>query len=278
MLPRHVVNALRNAFRSPGFSLFGARFARDYLRFALRASRSWGHTGPGTMTLLGARIDYPNQSHALFLVHEIFVQATYAFRSRSAAPLIVDCGANIGMATLFFKALFPAARVIAIEAEPNTCRWLRQTVERNGLQDVEIVPAAVLDRDGTVTLFTPGSDPGSMASSIRGESSQGGGVEVSAIRLSTLIREPVDLLKLDVEGAEYVVIRELVASGAIRWVREVVIEFHALAEEPDGPAALRQILAGAGMDVSADGREPSEVGIIRARRPDARKAGSARGS
>lgn len=273
MLPRHALNAFRNAFRSPGYGLFGVRFARDYLRVALRGARSWGHPGPGTLNFLGARIEYPNQSHALFLVHEVFVQATYAFRTRSAAPFIVDCGANIGITTLFFKALFPGARIVAVEPEPNTCRWLRTNVERNGLSGVEICPAAVGGRDGTVALFTPEADPGSMTSSIHSEWSHGVAAQVPSVRLSTLIREPVDFLKLDVEGAEYAVVRELVASGAITWVQEAVIEFHSLADEPGGAAALRELLAGAGMDVTVDEGASADAGIIRARR---RTAGTAR--
>jgi FkbM family methyltransferase len=278
MSPRHILHALRNAFRSRGFNLFGMPFARDYLWFALRGARSWGHTGPGALNFLGTRIEYPNQSHALFLLHEVFVLGTYAFRSSSTAPRIVDCGANIGITTLFFKALFPEGRVLAVEAHPDTCRWLRANVEANALQDVEIRPAAVADREGTVTLFSPEADPGSMVSSLRRGSPHGAAtVQVPAIRLSQLIREPVDFLKLDVEGAEYAVVRELVASGAIRWIREAVIEFHTVPESPDGPAALRELLVSAGMDVSVDAGGLPDVGIMRARRsPSALKAGSAR--
>lgn len=267
MSPRHVLHALRNAFRSRGFNLFGLPFARDYLWFALRGARSWGHTGPGALNFMGTRIEYPNQSHALFLLHEVFVEGTYAFRSSSAAPLIVDCGANIGVATLFFKALFPEGRVLAVEAHPDTCRWLRANVDGNALRDVEIRPAAVADREGMVALFTPEADLGSMVSSLRRGSSDGAAsVQVPAVRLSQLIREQVDFLKLDVEGAEYAVVRELVASGAIRWIQEAVIEFHVTPESPDGPAALQELLVGAGMDVSVDAGGSPDVGIMRARR------------
>jgi FkbM family methyltransferase len=266
MSPRHLLNALRNAFRSAGARLFGVRFARDYLRFAVRCARSWGSTAPGRLTVLGARIEYPNQSYALFLLHEVFVHATYAFRTASRAPRIVDCGANVGFSTVFFKALYPDARILAIEAEPGTCGWLRRNVEGNGLRGVEVRQAAVADRDGTVTLFTPASDPGSMTSSVRNEWARGAGAEVPAVRLSTLIREPVDFLKLDVEGAEYAVLRELVASGAVERIREMAIEFHAIQGEPDGPAELEALLAGAGMAVSVHPGEDGATGIIRARR------------
>lgn len=52
---------------------------RARLRFAARCARSWGTTQPGTVDLLGARIDYPNQSHALFLVPMIRLDDAVAY-------------------------------------------------------------------------------------------------------------------------------------------------------------------------------------------------------
>jgi hypothetical protein len=49
---------------------------------------------------------------------------------------------------------------------------------------------------------------------------------VNAVRLSEWITGPVDLLKLDIEGAEVAVIRDLEASGKLKFVRNMVIEYH----------------------------------------------------
>jgi hypothetical protein len=73
-----IIRVLRNAFFSKGFELFGFPFARDYLRLAWRASRRWGYQGPGRLKILGFRVEYLNQSHAVFLFHEIFVNAEHA--------------------------------------------------------------------------------------------------------------------------------------------------------------------------------------------------------
>ena len=149
----HAVRAIRNAFWSPGCRQFGLTFSRDYLRFAWRAARAWGHTGPGAVDLLGYRLDYSNQSHALFLVHEIFVNGAYVFSSPNPRPRILDCGANIGAAVLFFKAFRPDARVIAFEPDPTTFARLAQTIVTNGLQDVQAEEAAVGEADGTTTFY-----------------------------------------------------------------------------------------------------------------------------
>ena len=259
--------ALRNAFFSPGRRLFGLRFSRDYLRFAWRAARNWGHSGPGTLEFLGFRLDYFNQSEAMFLVHEVFVNAAYAFESSNPRPRIVDCGANIGMAVLFFKAFRPDAEVIAFEPDPTAFARLARTIEMNGLRNVRPENAAVVDKDGTVALYFNPSASGSMTASIDpawgGEARQ----EVRAVRLSAWIQEPVDFLKLDVEGAEYDVVRDLIDTDAIRWVLDAVIEYHELATRPDGVSRMVNALQAAGFDVHVtEEGGASSMGIIRARR------------
>ena len=130
---RRIMRAFRHAFLSNGFRLFGLRSSRDYLRFVWHAGRHWGDAGAGVLKMLGYRIDNFNQSHALFLVHEIFADGTYAFTSRAVCPRIVDCGANIGLSVIFFKALHPGANIVAFEPEPVTFARLKETMDRNGL-------------------------------------------------------------------------------------------------------------------------------------------------
>jgi FkbM family methyltransferase len=247
--PGRSLRAIRNAFRSEGFRLFGMRFARDYLRFAWRAARRWGATDAGTLNMLGFRIDYFNQSQALFLVHEVFVNGTYAFVARDARPRIIDCGANVGMSTLFFKALYPASSVIAIEPERAAFDRLSDTVARNRLREVTLINAALGELDGTTTLHRDGSDPGSLIATTTQSRSGTASEQVPAIRLSPLIDEPVDFLKLDVEGAEYGVLRELVAADAIRRVRQMVVEYHEVDAEPFGADQAVDALKAAGLEI-----------------------------
>ena len=262
------LRALRNAFFSPGRRLFGLKFSRDYLRFAWRAARDWGASGPGAVDLLGYRLEYTNQSHALFLVHEIFVNGAYQFDSSNPRPRIVDCGANVGAALLFFKAFRSDAEVLAFEPDPTTFARLKQTIASNHLQGVIAENAAVGEKEGTVAFYSSRADPGSLTASVKpswgGDASQ----QVRVVRLSDWIREPVDFLKLDVEGAEYEVIRDLIATDAIRWVREAVIEYHELDSEPDGVPRMIEALQAAGLDVAVT-PDPKRTGLIRARRRNA---------
>ena len=257
---------VRNAFFSYGARRFGLKFSRDYLRFALGASRRWGSSAPGSVQLVGRRVEHGNQTHALFLVHELFVNGAYDFHASSAAPRIIDAGANIGMAVVFFKALYPDAHITAYEPEPETFAMLERNVTANALTGVELVSAAVGDRSGTAVLYTDES-AGSITASL--DAGWGGATSrtVRTVRLSESVDGPVDFLKLDVEGAEYAVVRDLVSSGRIAWVREAVIEAHDIASEPDGIPSLVEALRGAGMVVTVSPDGPSSrAGLIHARR------------
>jgi FkbM family methyltransferase len=263
----HAVRALRNAFFSPGRRLFGPRFSWDYLRLAWRAARSWGASGEGTIDFLGCRLDYSNQSHAVFLVHEIFVNAAYVFDSPNPRPRVLDCGANIGVAVLFFKKFRPDAYVIAFEPDPTAFAHLVRTIQVNGLRCVQAENVAVSEKEGVVAFYGDASDPGSLTSSLKPSWGGDARQEVRAVRLSTWIREPIDFLKLDVEGSEYGVIRDLIDTNAIRWVREAAIEYHELDAKPDAVSRMTRALRASGFEVRVTAADAQHrIGMIRARR------------
>jgi FkbM family methyltransferase len=252
--------AARNAFRSRGTRLFGWTFVRDYLRIAWITSQRWGATEPGTLSIAGCRIDYFNRSDAVFLVHEIFVNATYFFPSPTPAPRIIDCGANIGMATLFFKSLYPASAVIAVEPARETFELLKANISRNHLRDVTLINAALAEQPGSVAISTPG--PGSIAATAGGRPG-GSTASVQAITLSSLLDEPADFVKIDVEGAEYGVVRELIASGRIGRVRHMVLEYHEADRRSEELQATLGSLRAAGLRVDQEHHQDGRTGVLR---------------
>jgi FkbM family methyltransferase len=74
----------------------------------------------------------------------IFFEETYFFRAASPEPVILDCGSNIGMSVLYFKMLYPAARIIA----PAAFAKLRDNVARNSLTGVTLHNCALSDEEG----------------------------------------------------------------------------------------------------------------------------------
>ncbi len=177
----------------------------------------------GRLSLCGLDIEYPDALSLAPQWHDLFVRQTLAFTSATDAPRVLDCGANVGLATLAVKRAYPRARVTAFEADPAIAAVCARNLARNGAGDVQVVAAAVWREAGEVAFRQEGSDSGAIegvAADTRGTS-----VTVPAVRLRDfVVREPVDLLKLDVEGAEWVLLEDL--EGALDHVRALHVEVH----------------------------------------------------
>ena len=182
--------------------------------------------GPGWSDVAGFQMRYLEAQWMRYLFREVFAEREYWFSAATTRPVILDCGSNIGMAILFFKALYPDAEITAFEPAPWACAAIEETIRANALRDVTLHNAALAEQDGMLELYHDPDHPGSAVMSVFRERMPGETVSVPAVRLSRYVGESVDFLKLDVEGSELPVLRELVASGAIGRIRQMVIEFH----------------------------------------------------
>jgi FkbM family methyltransferase len=205
--------------------------------------------------LLGFRVAFQSPRVLWFLFHEIFVEHTYFFESTAPQPVIIDAGANIGLATLFFKTLHPEARIVCFEPDPDNFILLTRNVERNRLSHVELHQSAVSDTAEPIVFYTSPSDSPLRHSTVEARVASPEHIVVPAVRLSTYVGEDVDLLKLDVEGSERQVLPELIASGAIGRIKRMHLEYHHHIESHrnDLSATLAQLeRAGFGYQLRAD--------------------------
>ena len=216
--------------RFGSFHALGARRAaagRTYRAHAMHELlRRRDPAGPGWAEVAGFRLRYLEAEWMRYLYREVFAEREYWFATDGPRPVILDCGSNIGMAILFFKALYPDAQITAFEPAPWACAAIDETIRANGLRDVTVHNAALADADGTLELFHDPSHPGSAVMSVFRDRMPGEPVRVPAVRLSRHVTGPVDFLKLDVEGSELAVLRDLASSGTIGQIRQMVIEFH----------------------------------------------------
>ena len=209
-----------------------ARFAKDSYSVwkapfpASKKAALWTHLIYPTESMLGYKIACFDRNTLRFLYREIFARQQYYFDCDSQQPRIFDCGANVGVATLYFKWLYPKARIFAFEAEPDTFSLLQRNIRQNHLSHVEAHNCAIWDQNGTVPFFFDPRTPGSLLMSTNQARLAGERIEVQSKKLSDFIHEPVDCLKLDIEGAEQRVLSELIRSGKIHFVRRLVVEYH----------------------------------------------------
>jgi FkbM family methyltransferase len=164
------------------------------------------------------------------MFYEIFWEEAYRLPPAlvKGSMVGVDAGANIGMTALYFSIICPGSRIFCIEPDADNFRMLRQNLAAER-ERVVLIEAALYDRDGRVGF---GRERWAYNSRIDERDDRDGPDEnsgtVKAVRLDSLLDqyrlEWVDLLKIDIEGAE-----DKVFSGGGGWLSRVamiLIEVH----------------------------------------------------
>lgn len=183
-----------------------------------RLSKRTPRRVPGTFRFPFGRIRYIDAFSLFCMYSDIIFDRVYDVSGLPDKPHIVDCGGNIGISTIWFKHRYPDSTIEVFEADPAIADVLRENVRRLGLKGVEVVSAAVGDKNGAIT-FTP-------EGTLSGRVDNGPGLTIDSIRLSDRIVTPVDLLKIDIEGSEYSLLTDLCETGKIGLVRHIVCEMH----------------------------------------------------
>jgi FkbM family methyltransferase len=188
-------------------------------------------------------VDFPGFPHPIWLrsrssdiptFHQVFTQQEYRIpgfwkqhdeimaRYQSAVtegrvPLILDCGANIGLSAIWFARLFPKARIIAIEPESGNFAILKKNTEP--YPNIEALRGAIAAVPGRMKVSNP--DAAHWTYQVKHDASG----DIRAYTIDELAKgEPIYIAKIDIEGAE----AELFTSGT-EWIDRtdlIVLEFH----------------------------------------------------
>ena len=200
---------------------------------------------PGNVRMLGWDLDYVD-SHALWSCIDVLVYKRWNdFVTTKKAPVILDCGANVGISVLNYKRMYPDARITAFEPDPAIVKVLKRNLAANDAGDVTIIEAAVWTQGGTTAFFAEGADGSRIITDQLASSDR---TVVETIDFADYITEPVDLIKMDIEGAEFEVIRHI--GSRLNLVANMVIECHLNNDRVQEFADILAVLAAAGFNVS----------------------------
>jgi FkbM family methyltransferase len=162
---------------------------------------------PRTITARRLGIQHPVQlrlrTSDILVYGDILLRGQYGFDLRCSPSVIIDAGANIGLASIYFAHKYPKAKIIAIEPEASNFALLTKNV--GYYSTIVPVHAALWNYDGEISVSEP--DP---ATGAGGKwafvTHEGSGDRVRAITVRTLMEQMkidrIDLLKVDIEGAE----------------------------------------------------------------------------
>ncbi|MFM7671950.1 MAG: FkbM family methyltransferase [Bacteroidota bacterium] len=161
--------------------------------------------------------DYDTYEH-------VFVLKEYDFPIPFEPAVIVDGGANIGMSALYFTRRFPTAKIIAIEPDAENCAMLQHNTRNH--KQVEIIRAGIWSSSGHLHIKDHAAD----ANAFQVEwSDQPTAHSLPAISLEEVLNksgaQTLDIVKLDIEGAE----KEVFRDGFDSWLprtKLLIVELH----------------------------------------------------
>jgi FkbM family methyltransferase len=144
---------------------------------------------------------------------------------RDSPKLIIDGGANVGYASLYFANKYPNAQIIAVEPDPENCALFRKNC--TAYPNIQLVQGALWASSTDLVIANPTATSWGfrvVESPSPTNPSSFKGFTVADI-LAHSDRQDVDLLKLDIEGAE----EQLFSSDYASWlgrVKNMMVEPH----------------------------------------------------
>lgn len=229
--PRGVLARIITAARRAPEGWAGRRFAYFLRALGVKALRG----RPVDVESLGARMrlypaDNVSEKRMLF-TPQYFDAAELDYLAARITPgfVFVDVGANVGGYSLFVAARAgAAARILAIEPQPEIHERLVYNVRQNDFATVKTLECAAADCDGEVTMFLDSRNRGD--SSIRiVPNFDGGRLTVRARRLADILEaeglDRIDAMKLDCEGAEDLILEPFLRTAPRRlWPETMIVE------------------------------------------------------
>lgn len=214
---------------------------------------------PGEVSVGGWHLAYVDAPALVSCFEVAVVKGWNDFVARREDPLILDCGANIGVTVLHYKRTYPKARIIAFEPDKEICKVLRKNLAANSATDVEVLEAAVWTAEGQYAFVAEGADGSRLApADAAPDAVADGGLDkylVNTVRLADYLAEgEVDFIKLDIEGAEFQVLVD--CADLLRNVHSMAIEFHMMSGDARKLAAAFEALSDAGFNLSINSYGP----------------------
>lgn len=151
----------------------------------------------------------------LLTIYEILCLEEYDVELKNPKT-IFDIGANIGLVSIFYATKYPEAQIYAFEPAPSTFEYLQRNTKQ--FPNVEIFNVALAGSDGPITFFV--DEKKSIASSVVNRGGNTRSIEVIAWSFDKALQKTgiteVDLVKFDIEGAEYDLFKNVAEQTCIK--------------------------------------------------------------
>lgn len=158
---------------------------------------------------------------------EIFYNNIYEFKANSSNPTIIDCGANMGLSVLYFSKKYPNAEIIAFEPDEGVLPFLEKNIQSQKMNTVKLYKKAVWTEETELKFYTDNGLGGRIEKEYENQTPK----IIKSVRLRDFLdtQNPIDILKIDIEGAEYAVLQD--CESMLSNVNHIFIEYHSICDE-----------------------------------------------
>lgn len=239
MLTRKLFSNLARDIRQKSNMIFQNKYQSIGISWSqLKRIRAADTNKINKINFKGSDLFYNGGNELLHAFDEIFLQSLYQFPKDKTSPYIIDCGAHIGISVLYFKLRFPLAEVVAFEPDEKNFSLLSSNTTSFKLKNVLLRQEAVWVENGSISF----SAEGSMSSKIANAEQKS--ISIPAKRLFDLLTRQVDFLKIDIEGAEYEVLKDI--APRLDKVARLFVEYHGSFDQNKELNEMLSLINGAG--------------------------------
>jgi FkbM family methyltransferase len=199
-----------------------------------------------TSVLFDKKIEITDSFWYLHSLKELFADKIYSFDPKTDSPIIIDCGSNIGLSIIFFKRSFPNAKITGFEPDIHIFNKLQNNLTTYGYQDVTLENKAIW-KEETMLSFNSSGGLGGTISKDQDNHADANIIKVKTCRLRNLLSAKVDLLKIDIEGAELEVLND--CKDMLYNVGNLFVEYHSNPEDEQELDHMLSILKEAGFRI-----------------------------
>lgn len=209
----NAINSIRLYGLNDGLKLFYSTFSKKNSKYFAKAS------------FLKQPFELRDNESDKAIFFQVFYEKQYDLYGIEfpEARKIIDGGANIGCASVYFSIRFPQAKILAIEPEKNNFSLLTKNVEP--YKNINCIQAGIWDKNENLSITNPeGGAAEFMFDNKAGHDDMIKGMTIQSL-LDLQQWNEVDILKLDIEGAE----KEVFAATDLSWLKKVkllIIELH----------------------------------------------------
>ncbi|MFY9242530.1 MAG: FkbM family methyltransferase [Polaribacter sp.] len=166
---------------------------------------------------------------------ECIQRNVYKFKANTKSPYIIDCGTNIGLSIISYKRMYPDAKIIGFEPDPKILSIANKNIKNANYTNIEIINKAVWTKETTLMFHQEGSAGGRLVDKQDDKT-----IKVLTFDLKQLLIKNIDFLKIDIEGAEYEIIKDIDTS--LSFVKNIFIEYHSQYNQEQNLGEILNIL------------------------------------